>query len=58
MIKLMASLALLASPIAAAAEPEQYLCVVEQSAGLHYNQQNKQWAPQGFGATRKTFFAG
>jgi hypothetical protein len=53
MIKLMTSLALLAIPIAATAEPDQYLCVVEQSTGLHYNQQLKQWTPQEFSAARK-----
>jgi hypothetical protein len=56
MIKLMLSIALLAIPNSATAEPSQYLCVVEQSAGLHYNQHNKQWAPQEFSTTRKYIF--
>jgi hypothetical protein len=37
----------------ASAGPNQYLCVVEQSAGLHYNKQTNTWGPQVFGINRK-----
>ena len=35
-----------ATTVAARAEPSQYLCVAEQSAGLHYNGKAKTWAAQ------------
>jgi hypothetical protein len=44
---------LLASPTAAIAEPKQYLCLVDQSAGLHYDKQTNEWGPQAFRAGRK-----
>ena len=50
---IIASIALIVAPIAAAADPNQYLCLVEQSAGLHYDQQSNAWQPRAFGVARK-----
>lgn len=33
-------------------EPSQYLCTVEQSAGLHFDGQIGKWHPQGFGVRK------
>jgi hypothetical protein len=38
---------------AADSETNQYLCVVEQAAGLHYDNQVGAWRPQAFGTSRK-----
>jgi hypothetical protein len=38
---------------AAESEATQYLCVVEQAAGLHYDNQAGAWRPQAFGTSRK-----
>ena len=54
MKKTLAVLVLLGTSVGAkAADPSQYLCVVEQSAGLHYDKQNQSWAPQSFSSARK-----
>ena len=37
----------------ARAEPDHYLCVVDQASGLHYNPQSKMWGPQAFGSGKK-----
>jgi hypothetical protein len=37
----------------ALADPNQYLCLVERSAGLHYDSQSGSWEPQTFVAGRK-----
>jgi hypothetical protein len=42
-----------ATATAGAAEPNQYLCLVEASAGLHYDPQSQSWRPQAFTATEK-----
>jgi hypothetical protein len=44
---------LFGTSMGAQADLSQYLCVVEQSAGLHYDQQMKSWAPQAFSTGRK-----
>jgi hypothetical protein len=38
----------------AVAEPSQYLCVVEEAAGLHYDPQNSAWRPEAFGMRKYT----
>src|SRR5215831_7626324 len=38
---------------AGAAEPNQYLCLVESSGGLHYDAQVQSWRQQAFGTDRK-----
>ena len=43
----------LALTTVARADPSQYLCVVEQAAGLHYEKQTDAWGPQGFPPGRK-----
>ena len=43
----------LALTMVAKADPNQYLCVVEQAAGLHYEKQTDAWGPQGFPPGRK-----
>jgi hypothetical protein len=35
------------------AEPSQYLCTTDQTAGLHYDKQTGEWRPQAFGAGAK-----
>jgi hypothetical protein len=49
----LAAIFLFVTSMGAQAEPSQYLCVVEQSAGLHYDRQTKSWAPQAFSTGRK-----
>jgi hypothetical protein len=39
--------------IDAQAQPAHYLCVVEQSSGLHYDQQTDRWKPKEFASVRK-----
>jgi hypothetical protein len=43
----------LALTTAADAAPTQYLCIVDQISGLHYNDQSKAWRPQAFIPGRK-----
>jgi hypothetical protein len=45
--------ALLVMVSGASAEPDHYLCVVDQAFGLHYNPQTKAWGPQAFSAGKK-----
>jgi hypothetical protein len=35
------------------ADPNQYHCIVEHSAGLHYDPQSNTWGPKPFGVERK-----
>jgi hypothetical protein len=42
----------LAVPVAARADPTQYLCTVEHAAGLHYDKQTHAWRPQEFGSKK------
>lgn len=43
----------LAITSAGAAEPNQYLCLVESASGLHYDAQVKSWKPRAFDASGK-----
>jgi hypothetical protein len=42
----LSALLLVATAIAAHADPWQYLCLAERSAMLHYDRQARAWAPQ------------
>jgi hypothetical protein len=39
----LSAILLVATTVAAQADPSQYLCVAEQSAGFHYDRQTKAW---------------
>jgi len=39
---------LMALTFSAGAEPSQYLCTVDQTIGLHYDNQTKVWGPRAF----------
>jgi hypothetical protein len=49
----LAAVFLFGTSMGSQADPSQYLCVVEQSAGFHYDKQTKSWVPQAFGTARK-----
>jgi hypothetical protein len=49
----LSAILLVATTVAAQADPSQYLCIAEQSAGLHYDKQTKVWGPQAFAAQSK-----
>ena len=47
---------LVVTTVVAQADPSQYLCIAEQSAGLRYDKQTKAWAPQVFVTHKKYIF--
>jgi hypothetical protein len=49
---LTSGLMLATATAAASTESDQYLCVVEQAAGLHYDNQAHIWRPQAFGSRK------
>jgi hypothetical protein len=50
---LLAAIALMMVLVTGAlADPNQYLCIVEHSTGLHYDHQTKAWGPQAFAARK------
>jgi hypothetical protein len=46
--KALSAILLVTTTVAAQADPSQYLCIAEQSAGFHYDKQTKAWGPQVF----------
>ena len=38
------------------ADPSQYLCIVDQSAGLHFDAQKREWRPRAFDPGRRYIF--
>jgi len=48
------SVALATQP--AAADPNQYLCIVDEAAGLHYDRSFKEWRPETFKPSSKYIF--
>jgi hypothetical protein len=53
MTKIFVAVAFLGASISAHADPSRYICVTEQSVGLHYNKQSQAWSPTSFAANRK-----
>ena len=45
---LIAAMTVMALSSGARAEPNVYLCTVDQAAGLHYDKQTKAWGPRAF----------
>jgi hypothetical protein len=50
-IPILAAAAVMALLAEAHAEPDEYVCVVEHSVGLHFDERSGAWAPQGFAAS-------
>jgi hypothetical protein len=54
--KTLSTILLIATTTAAQADPSQYLCIAEQSAGFRYDKQTKAWAPHVFVTHQKYIF--